>query len=344
MLMHLIPGPKTAGPVLAGLGLSSVEENVYQHLVDRGEATPTDLGAALSHPPDVLAEALAGLARHGLVTGTPDEPRRYVVGPPTVTLGSLLAARREELHRIELAITELAARHSAAADGDMGGFLEIVTGVEPIRRRFLQVLESADHEIRSFTRTPSVAVHPRDNPAELVVAGRGLRIRGVMERSYLADPGSAADIDDALGRGQEIAIVAQLPVSMVIADSVVAMVPLLVGVQDLPRAVLINSSGLLSLLVAHFENTWADASPLRLRTEDTGPAAHPDEAPGPARLATLDAKILDLLLAGLTDRAVAGALGVSVRTVTRRIRHLMDLAGADNRIQLGWRATQRGWL
>ncbi|MER5802111.1 helix-turn-helix domain-containing protein [Streptomyces mirabilis] len=342
--MHLIPGDETPGPVLAGLGLSGVEEDVYQHLVDRGEATPDTRGAALAHPPEVLAESLAGLVRHGLVTRTSDEPRRYVVGPPSVTLGSLLAARRDELHRIELAITELAEHHRAAAEGDMSGFIEIVTGAEPIRRRFLQVMESADHEIRGFTRTPSVAVHPRDNPAELVVAGRGLRNRVVMERSYLADPGSASDIDQALRRGQEVAVVAQLPVSMVIADSAVAMVPLLVEIPDLPRAVLTSSSGLLSLLVAHFENTWAEASPLRLRTEESDPAAHPDKASGPARLTALDAKILDLLLAGLTDRAVAGALGVSLRTVTRRIRHLMDLAGADNRIQLGWRATQRGWL
>ncbi|WP_329222935.1 helix-turn-helix domain-containing protein [Streptomyces sp. NBC_01485] len=331
--------------MLGGLGLSPVEEDVYLHLVDRGEATTAALGAALAHPADAIAEALAALARHGLVSTAPDEPGRHVVGPPTVTLGSLLAARRDVLHQAELAITELAERHRAAAGRDLGGLIEIVTGVQPISRRFLQVLESADREICGFTKSPPVAVGPRDNPAEPVVAGRGLRMRTVIEQSYLADPHSGVDIDQALGRGQEIAIAAELPVSMVIADSSIALVPAFADPQDTPRAILINSSGLLSPLVALFEKTWAAAYPLRPRTvRDGDPIPYADGTPGPAGLAPLDAKILDLLLAGLTDRAVAGTLGVSLRTVTRRIRHLMDLAGADNRIQLGWRATQRGWI
>ncbi|MFJ2443408.1 hypothetical protein ACIOWG_23805 [Streptomyces sp. NPDC087658] len=330
--------------MLAGLGLTPVEEDVYQHLVDRGEPTTAGLGAALEHPPEAIAEALGGLARHGLVTTAPDESGRHVVGPPTVTLGSLLAARRDELRQVELVITELAERHRAAASRDTGGLIEIVTGLQPISRRFLQILESADREICGFTKTPPIAVGPRDNPAEPVVAGRGLRMRTVVEQSYLADPDSTVDIDQALGRGQEIAIVAELPVSLVIADSSIALVPLLAGPQETPRAVLISSSGLLSPLVTLFEKTWADAYPLCPRAADEEPTHYADTTPGPARLSPLDAKILDLLLAGLTDRTVANKLGVSLRTVTRRIRHLMDLAGADNRIQLGWRASQRDWI
>ncbi|MFI1487458.1 helix-turn-helix domain-containing protein [Streptomyces sp. NPDC020747] len=330
--------------MLAGLGLSSVEEDVYQHLVDRGETTTAALRTALDHPPEAITAALAGLARHGLVTTAPDESGSHVVGPPTITLGSMLAARRDELRQVELAVTELAERHRAAASRDLGGLIEIVTGLQPISRRFLQVLESADHQICGFTKTPPIAVGPRDNPAEPVVARRGLRMRTVIEQSYLADPDSTIDIDQSLGRGQEIAIVAELPVSMVIADSAIALVPLLVGPQETPRAVLISSSGLLSPLVTLFEKTWADAYPLRPRAAGEAPVPYADGSPGPARLSSLDAKILDLLLAGLTDRAVANNIGLSLRTVTRRIRHLMDLAGADNRIQLGWRAAQRGWI
>ncbi|MEW1718138.1 helix-turn-helix domain-containing protein [Streptomyces sp. NPDC093109] len=331
--------------MLTGLGLNPIEEDVYLRLVDCGEATAVALGALLDHPADAVVEALGGLARRGLVTGTPDEPCRYVAGPPTVTLGSLLAAQRDVLHQVEFAITELAERHRAAAGRDLGGLIEIVTGVQPISRRFLQVLESADREICGFTKAPPVAVGPRDNPAEAVVAGRGLRMRTVIEQSYLADPDARVDIDQALGRGQEIAIAAELPVSMVIADSSIALLPAFADPQDTPRAVLITSSGLLSPLVTLFEKTWNEAYPLNSRTVREGaPIPHADGAQDPAQLISLDAKILDLLLAGLTDRAVAGKLGVSLRTVTRRIRHMMDLAGADNRIQLGWRATQRGWI
>ncbi|MFB7223608.1 helix-turn-helix domain-containing protein [Streptomyces sp. NPDC056227] len=51
-----------------------------------------------------------------------------------------------------------------------------------------------------------------------------------------------------------------------------------------------------------------------------------------------------LLLAGYTDAAVAARLGISLRTMQRRVRRLMDLAGTDSRVLLGWHARDRGWL
>jgi DNA-binding NarL/FixJ family response regulator len=57
----------------------------------------------------------------------------------------------------------------------------------------------------------------------------------------------------------------------------------------------------------------------------------------------LDRKILALLLAGLTDQAVATQLDLSLRTLQRRLRHLMDLAGVQSRMQLGWYAGRHNW-
>ena len=63
----------------------------------------------------------------------------------------------------------------------------------------------------------------------------------------------------------------------------------------------------------------------------------------PGEIDEMDAQILALLLAGMTDQALAGQLGLSLRTVQRRIRVLMDKAGVDTRIQLGWHAGREGW-
>lgn len=49
-------------------------------------------------------------------------------------------------------------------------------------------------------------------------------------------------------------------------------------------------------------------------------------------------------MAGLTDQAVGGQLGMSLRTVQRRVSHLMELAGVATRFQLGHEAGRRGWL
>jgi DNA-binding NarL/FixJ family response regulator len=50
-----------------------------------------------------------------------------------------------------------------------------------------------------------------------------------------------------------------------------------------------------------------------------------------------------LLLAGLTDQAVASQLDLSLRTLQRRLRHLMDAAGVQSRMQLGWYAARHDW-
>ncbi|WP_374099643.1 helix-turn-helix domain-containing protein [Streptomyces sp. I4(2020)] len=65
-------------------------------------------------------------------------------------------------------------------------------------------------------------------------------------------------------------------------------------------------------------------------------------APRPAR--ATDRRLLALLVAGVADKAVATRMGLSRRTVQRRIQRLMELAGATTRMQLAWQAARRGWL
>lgn len=50
------------------------------------------------------------------------------------------------------------------------------------------------------------------------------------------------------------------------------------------------------------------------------------------------------LLAGLTDASVAKQLDLGLRTVQRRVRRLMELAGVTTRLQLGRHAYERGWV
>ena len=54
--------------------------------------------------------------------------------------------------------------------------------------------------------------------------------------------------------------------------------------------------------------------------------------------------MLALLLHGLTDQAIGGQLGMSQRTVQRRVRQLMERAGASSRFQLGHAVAHRQWL
>ncbi|GAB2845955.1 helix-turn-helix domain-containing protein [Lentzea nigeriaca] len=54
--------------------------------------------------------------------------------------------------------------------------------------------------------------------------------------------------------------------------------------------------------------------------------------------------LLTLMAAGATDRAIARELGISERTVHRRIARLQVLLGAHSRFQLGFQVRARHWL
>ncbi|WP_374112699.1 hypothetical protein [Streptomyces sp. MNU89] len=57
----------------------------------------------------------------------------------------------------------------------------------------------------------------------------------------------------------------------------------------------------------------------------------------------VDLRILSLLLAGLTDASAAKQLDLGLRTVQRRVKRLMEIAGVSTRLQLGWHACEHGW-
>lgn len=58
----------------------------------------------------------------------------------------------------------------------------------------------------------------------------------------------------------------------------------------------------------------------------------------------VEGQLPSMLSAGMTDAAIARTLGVSPRTVARRVGALQDRLGARSRFQLAALAAQRGWL
>jgi DNA-binding NarL/FixJ family response regulator len=93
---------------------------------------------------------------------------------------------------------------------------------------------------------------------------------------------------------------------------------------------LLHPSVLVDALLELFEDRWLRATPLRF-------AAGPEVPASPA----LDAQLLSLLMSGLPDKAIATQLGVSLRTLQRRIRALMESTGTANRTQLAWYVAQQ---
>ncbi|MFI1092707.1 LuxR C-terminal-related transcriptional regulator [Streptomyces sp. NPDC020917] len=61
-------------------------------------------------------------------------------------------------------------------------------------------------------------------------------------------------------------------------------------------------------------------------------------------LTTVDRQVLQPMLSGLPDRAIARQVGISPRTVQRRLRALMDTAHVSSRMHLGWHAMSNNWV
>ncbi|WP_137991440.1 transcriptional regulator TrmB [Streptomyces vilmorinianum] len=327
--------------MLGVLGLEPDDELVYRTLLGRPHSTAPLLSDLLLVSQADVDKVLARLVGWGLVVRSADE--RFTAAPPAMALGALISQRRDGLRMAEQALVSFAEEHRAAMAGSsISDLIEVVTGVDAIRHRFLQVQQAARKQVRSFITAPFVALPPDENTAEPVAIGRGVHFRAVLDRAVLAEPGIIDDAIASLRNGVELRVADQLPMKLVLADADLGLVPLAVTPDGEPGAVLLHRSGLLDALDALFETVWRTAHPLEL----SAPAgeADPTVEVGEQGPTDLDRKILALLLAGLTDLTAATQLGLSPRTLHRRLRHLMDMAGVRTRMQLGGYAVRHGWV
>ena len=321
--------------MLGPLGLGAAEEEIYRMLVARRGARISELAAATGRTPASVRAVLESLSGQGLMgTPTAEPDPLYVPAPPGVTLAALLRQRQDDLRDVERAVSDLVDQfRSPELHHDV---IEVLTDVTDVRRRFFQIQEAARHEVLSMV-VPNLTIVPhRENTAEIAGMKRGVRYRALLDRRALIAANMQADVRASLEAGQQIRVVDEVPVKMMIVDGQTALLPL--HSSDAPPSVLVHRSGLLSILIAFFETEWARAFPL-------GPATAEDSITEtrPGDLDELDRQVLALLLSGLTDQALATQLGLSLRTVHRRIRQLMVKAGVESRIQLGWAASRNGW-
>ncbi|MFC4336649.1 helix-turn-helix transcriptional regulator [Salininema proteolyticum] len=313
---------------LSALGLSPLQERLYRTLVDVGPHTSTLLADRLSLTEDDISPSLGRLSDLGLVL---PHDGRWAASAPEPALRALLNNRRDALSRAEEAVARLAEafRHSPSA-GSIRDLVEVVSGTDAVRQRFIQVQRSAEDLLQAFVKPEHVAISAADNSAEGEALERGVEYRVVVERTMLDRPGVVTDIRETIAAGERIRAVDSLPLRMVIADRSLALVPL--SAVGEPGAVVVHAGGLLDALVALFESTWDRGYDLAL--DPAGQGTEHD---------ALDQGIITLLGQGLGDKQIARQLEVSPRTVQRRLRQLMDTAGASTRFQLGlWVGRQAG--
>jgi DNA-binding CsgD family transcriptional regulator len=171
---------------------------------------------------------------------------------------------------------------------------------------------------------------------------RGVRMRVVHQTSALGRPSVVSYLSQLAGLGCRVRLRDNLPFRMLLLDGSVA-------ICSVPAsgAYSLRGQRVMALLVRIFETTWVDAVPLETvlskgRNLPVTPAAIEQSDGRVVTLAATHEAILRLLAEGQTDQSIAHALGITTRTVTRRISEIYDLLGVESRFQAGIAAKERG--
>ncbi|MFI5930963.1 helix-turn-helix domain-containing protein [Actinoplanes sp. NPDC051494] len=312
--------------------LTATEQHAYRLLVRLGGAGAGELAAAHdAMTPGEAAAVLEVLRAKGLAGPGPV----YHPLPPDVALGDVLLSRQQSLEHARQTVAELSEdyrNHTRRRSSEH--LVEIVVGANVLRQRLRQMQDTAKEEILWFCRANPLAMAGPENAEENSALGRGVRYRAIYERELLERPGELDSILESTAAGEEARTLPALPVRLAIADRSLAICPLVPdesrGFGE-PTAALIRSSELLDALVALFESYWERATPLGHEASR-------------AELQQSEVLLLSLFVSGMPDKSIATHLGVSKRTVQRRLDRLMDLAGVDTRTGLAFQAARRGWL
>ncbi|MFG2058054.1 helix-turn-helix domain-containing protein [Micromonospora sp. NPDC048930] len=323
------------------IGLDPGEEQLYRCLVRLTTARAAELAERLGRPREEILVQLEALRGKGLVLPTgpePDAPLRPLA--PDVPLGAALLRRQEALEVARAAVTQLTEEYRAGMRRRSADHLvEVITGARALRERLRDLQNAARVEVLWFCRANPLAMPGQENVEEFDALARGVHYRAIYEREMLLEPGALADVEQGVRAGEQARVLDRLPVRLAIVDGRTAVCPL---VRDNssgePTAAVIGRSQLLDALLALFESHWLMATPLRSSAPPVDPGAdgyRPDAE---------EVRLLSLFVAGVPDKSIASQLGVSRRTVQRRLADLMTLAGVDTRPGLAYQAARHGWL
>jgi len=322
--------------VLRSAGLSPVAESTYLTLIRRGGARVAELADRMGLSEARVRRVVALLEREGFVHRTPPPGERIVPVPPELAVEQLIRRRYAELELTREAAHRLAAElRGRTSNRRTEDLIEVVSGRAAVGRAFERVQRSARREVRVLVAPPYAARSPV-NATQFDREAAGVVYRAVYDSTALEDPEVAAGVAAHIRAGEQARLAVALPTKLAVADRTLALLPLSWTAAAHHAALLVHPCGLLDALIALFETVWSQATPLT--------AGGLDRAPESGDISAEDRELLALLVAGFTDEAAGARLGISRRTVVRRVRALMERTNSRSRLQLGWQAHERGWL
>lgn len=322
--------------VLTALGFSAQLNRTYQRLRAQSGRDIHRIAASMLRSPEELLEELAPLLEVGIVRL---EDGRLVVEPPVEAVRIMVTSQSAAVGRahrlldgIGDAIGLLIADESRPLTQAQAGIRlegELANGVGADVYQLMRSLALEGRGELLWLR-PDQWRAPRetlmvDVIREAIRSGRASRaiypVRAVDDAPEV--------LASRIAAGEQIRVLPELVTRLMVVGDSHAVVPEPLGYADFPLSI-VRQRGVVEALAQWFEVLWERA---------VVPALEPG-APRP----DLRGFLLQQLAAGAHDEQIARTLGISLRTVRRRVAGLMSELGADSRFQAGVEAARRGWL
>lgn len=306
------PGP------LAALGLTGAEASAYRDLVRTGPHPEEQVDAC-------VVERLLGagliLRRDGQVDAV----------PPGEALHHGAALRQREVDRLRATAESLAADYRRRPGGGREA-VEVVEGSRQVMAAATQMAERAETVMRGLDRGPYFHAEPLPGQAQQRAQTRGVQWRVVYEGASLREAGPDGWAMVGRTEGEVARVAARLPMKLLLCDNVQGLIGLSTG-PGRGEALLVRGSLLLDALIELFEREWEAAIPVPHRGVELR------DVDG---ITAQDRELVAMLSAGLTDGQISKNLGISPRTLHRRIADLQRVLRVESRFQLGVQASRQG--
>ncbi|WP_186525895.1 helix-turn-helix transcriptional regulator [Leekyejoonella antrihumi] len=313
--------------------------DIYLAALRHSVISPDDLESVGFSAAEVSA-ALEQFTKRGLVNPVSDE--HWQVIPPEVALTSLAARLEERARSLRSSAPGLARIYTesqATAAMPLSGVtaLTSVVAVDSAVQQMIAGATASVHMMHSnspYLRMLLTTTPERHGRQLLSSLGRPLRVEVTFDTALLTDDRLGSILDRRAAAGDEQRFTRSLPFSAYANDNGMAVLDLEDNTGRSIGLALTPGAGSAAILRAirwawQLGVTWHAGDP------PTGENDSFDKR---------DREILRLIAAGSSDSTVARQLGVSQRTVERRVRIILDRLNAVNRFQAGVLAARNGLL
>ncbi len=320
--------------VLTPLGFSRREEEVYRAILRHSGDTLTHIASLSGSSQRQFERELSRLVELGLVEVVDGA---VVAAPPHGPLNRLITEKAQRLRAVSEQIESLRSllpvfsqEHVAEDQEGEPVIGKVIEGghVSAILREVAQESSGDLLWLRPDQWQITAGMQTDDLVREFTALGR--RSRAIYPARVLEL--SPETVQARTELGEEVRIIARVPSRMAIMGDGGVLVPERWGVNN-ERRLLIRQQSVVMSMHQLFERLWERALPV--------PGLGAGQFQKFSRERTL---LLQELAVGAKDEQIARSMGLSLRTVRRRVADLVDELGVESRFQAGVEAARRGWL